>query len=94
MPVAVVVRRVGIQVPRAVPVAVAVNLAVGRPAAISATGRSPPVAGPFCAIARELPPASNTVATMRLLRMVTGWDRTSYSALMFAARITLPHFSV
>jgi hypothetical protein len=39
MPVAVVVRRVGIQVPRAVPVAVAVNLAVGRPAAISGDRR-------------------------------------------------------
>jgi hypothetical protein len=57
MPIAVVVRRVGIQVT----VAVAVNVAVGRTAAVG---------GPFCAIAREPPPASNTVATMTLFRML------------------------
>ena len=45
------------------------GMKAGLPAAPPATGGSPPVAGPFCAIASVLPPISSA-ATIRLFGIV------------------------
>src|SRR5215831_10090245 len=42
----------------------------GLPAAPPATGGSPPVAGPFCAIASEVPPAKSAATIARVFKVV------------------------
>ena len=44
--------------------------AAGLLAAPPATGAWPPVAGPFCAIASEVPPAKSAATTVRVFKVV------------------------